>query len=111
MPKFSIGEALRFGWSTMKANFWFFVVLMLIVVAVQVLLPGLMGGFREQKEFSVMGLVASLVSGVLRIIIGIGLVKITLMFVDGQKPEYREVFAHAGLFWRYLGAQILVNLI
>ena len=111
MNKFSIGEAMRFGWTTMKANFWFFVGLIFTVFAVRVFLPGLAGGFRQDHGFRPLALVVGLVSGIVSIIMGIGLAKIALMFVDGQKPRFDEMFAHANLFWRYLGAQILSNLI
>lgn len=106
---FSIGEAIRFGWSTMMSNPGFFVILMLIVGLVYVLV-----GFAQEmtKESApILSLVLAIASGVLQIIIGIGLIRISLRFCDNEKGEFSDLFSCLPLFFPYLLASILYGLI
>ena len=106
---FSIDEALKFGWNTMKTNFWFFFGI-LIVAWIVVYVPSLIGNILRDKSFFLY-LFFMLVSWAVQIIIGIGLVRIYLKFCDGAKPEFNDLFKFQGFFWRYLGGSLLVALI
>lgn len=109
MQTFSKKEAIKFGWETMKANFWFFAGLLLIMFAVS-FIPGEIS--RELKGVApFLSFIFALIGWILDIIIGIGVIKIALDFVDNRKSEYKELFTHYKLFFRYLGASILYGLI
>ncbi len=110
---FSFSEVLGFGWRVMKANFWFFVgvaiVLFLISLSGQIL-GQVMEHFPEEiPPFLVFALLA--VTFIIETMLGIGLIKITLSFCDGQKPRFSTLFNGWGCFWRYLGAGLLYGLI
>ena len=106
---FSIDEALRFGWNTMKDNFWFFVSIV-VVAGVIILIPQ---GIASALEDSSPGLsfLFRVIQWIAEIIIGIGLIVISLKFLDGQTPEFKDLFAIQPHFINYLGAAILTALV
>ncbi|KPK62607.1 hypothetical protein AMJ83_10340 [candidate division WOR_3 bacterium SM23_42] len=106
---FSIDEALKFGWNTMKTNFWFFFGI-LIVAWIVVYVPSLIGNLLRDKS-SLLYLIFMLVSWAIQVMISIGLIRISLKFIDGGKPEFNDLFRFQGFFWRYLGGSLLVGLI
>ena len=110
---FSYRGVLGFGWDVMKNNFWFFVglgiTLLLISLPSQVL-----GNVMENYPGKIPPLLAVLllpVTFIVEIIMGIGLIKITLSFCDGQRPKFTTLFNAWGCFWKYIGAGILYSLI
>jgi len=102
--KFTIGEAIGFGWETVKKNLWFWIGISVIYLV----LTSLNVSFKQD---SVNYQVSSIISGIFGIILSIGLVKISLKFIDGKKAEYKDLFTSYRLFWKMLGAQILIGLI
>jgi hypothetical protein len=110
---FSFSEVLGFGWRVMKANFWFFVgvgaVLFLISLSGQI--PGQIMERYPGAIAPFWFFVLSGVTFIIQIILGIGLIKITLSFCDGQKPRFGTLFSGFDCFWRYLGTGLLYGLI
>jgi uncharacterized membrane protein len=110
---FSFSEVLGFGWRVMKSNFWFFagvcVVLLLISLSGQI--PGqIMERYPKAiAPFWVFVLLG--VTFIIETILGIGLIKITLSFCDGQKPGFGTLFNGLDCFWRYIGTGLLYGLI
>jgi hypothetical protein len=106
---FSYSSVLGFGWRVMTANFGFFLGVGVVIFAVSLL---------AQIVAQMMALVAPflffLVFGalfVIQTIMGIGLIKISLSFCDGQKPGFGTLFNGMDCFWRYLGTGLLYGLI
>jgi len=97
----------------MKANFWFFVglgiVLLLISLSGQIL-GQVMGNYPERFP-PFLSLALLLMTFVIEIILGIGLIKIVLGFCDSLKPRFSTLFNGWDCFWRYLGAGLLYCLI
>ncbi|MGA1980772.1 MAG: hypothetical protein ABSG99_09485 [Sedimentisphaerales bacterium] len=114
---FSYSGALGFGWSVVKSNFWFFVGVWVVsfFVSFFVSLPGQILGQlagRSPKSMSpFLAPVAVITSYIMQVILGIGLIKITLSFCDGVKPRFSTLFNAWGCFWRYIGAGLLYALI
>ena len=113
IKSFSYRGVLAFGWDVMKNNFWFFVgvgiVMFLISLPSQVL-----GNVMENYPGKIPPLLAILllpVTLIIEVIVGIGLIKITLSFCDGQRPKLTTLFNAGGCFWKYIGAGILYSLI
>jgi len=106
--KFSIKEALSFGWNIMKGNFWFFVGLLLIIWSIS-LVYGIIEDQMEER--SVLLLIIALVFFILNIIITMGAIKITLKFHDGQKGKIADLFSCLDLFFKYLLSSIVYGLI
>jgi hypothetical protein len=108
MRDFSIDEALKFGWNTMKTNFWFFFGI-LVVAWVVVYVPFIMGSLLRNTSF-LLYLLFTLIGWVLQLMVSIGLIKISLKFCSGETPEFNDLFRFKGYFWRYLGGTLLVAL-
>lgn len=108
MNRFSIEEALKFGWSTTKLNFSFLVKIILIV-AVAYLVSGITrDGF---KDIPLLGFLITILFWILHIVLDIGLVKIALKFASSQKPNLEDLYNHYPLFWQYLAGSLLSGLI
>ncbi|MDD5328014.1 MAG: hypothetical protein PHY02_09430 [Phycisphaerae bacterium] len=110
---FSYSSVLGFGWRVMTANFWFFVGvggIILLVSALGQIPKSIMrycpGAVPPFLFFLMLG-----VSFVVETILGIGFIKITLSFCDGQKPRFSTLFNGMDCFWRYIGTGLLCALI
>ncbi len=106
---FSKGEALRFGWDTMKNNLGFFIGL-LIVLGLLYTVPFIIAGMALEANVF-LGAILYIADMVLTIIISIGLVKIALRFCDNEKGRFSDLFSQYRLFFKYLFASILYFLI
>lgn len=100
----NLSEAIAFGWKGMKENLWFFVVTFFIVLGLN-LAQGILSSGESFLSF--LFLVAFYAASV---IVGMGVIKVTLKLVDGQKPEYSDLYSSYPLFWSYFGASILFGI-
>ena len=108
MRKFSITEAISFGWETMKANLGFFVGILILAWVIQFATSY----FMEQwgKKYPMMGMLIYLLSIFVNILVGMGLIKISLKFSIGEQGRLEDLFSCAYIFLPYLGASILSGL-
>jgi len=107
--KFSKSEAIRFGWNTMKSNFWFFVGL-LVGVGLVIYIPGFIGELIKKGAPS-LSIIINIAVWVLNLIIQMGLIRISLKFCDNEKSEFGDLFSCFPLFFKYLLGSILYGLI
>lgn len=106
---FSKGEAIRFGWQIMKSNFWFFAALLILAGVIQF---GSDVIYRLLiKESPILAFTVYLIGWILSIIVGLGLIKISLNFCDNLKSKIGDLFSQYQLFFRVLFAGILYGLI
>jgi uncharacterized membrane protein len=122
-PKyFSFSDVFKFGWLTMKANFWFFVVVCIVygfLINISEIHEVSFETFSSfMPESGVLGLATHsynifiyIVALIIWPIVEIGIVKITLCFCDEEKPEFRLLFSAKGCFWKYVGLAIIFHLI
>lgn len=106
---FSIDEALRFGWNTMKTNFWFFFGILVTAFAVNWVPYSL--AIILQRYSSGLATLFYIVSFVVQVVVNIGLIRIVLKFCDNEKPEFNDLFRFKGFFWRYMGGSLLMALV
>lgn len=104
-----VGEVMRFGWRTMKANLGFFIVLLLVAGLVQ-LVPQSIGDYIIE-EVVFLGLIFYLLSFVLSFVVTMGLIKISIQFCDNEKGTFSDLFSCFPLFFKYLFSYILYVLI
>ena len=121
---FSISEALQFGWNTIKSNLGFFIVLFLIAIGAIIIIPSLILGSITilleicgipTHESSVIRPILMIID-VLAIlfiyqILFMGFLRITIIFCDNEKSEFRDLFSCFPLFFKYLFGLILYILI
>lgn len=107
--KFSISEALQYGWHTTTANFWYLVGLAVLMVLVS-WLPSFVVE-RGGDSLGFVGPIIILAAWVLQLGMSIGLIAVVLKIIDGAVPPMSELFNHFNLFFRYFGASLLYSLI
>jgi len=96
--KFSIKEAISFGWKTFKQNTVFLLMLWFLINLMN-LFMGFLGIIEKWLLLS--SIITSLLYIVLNIIIGMGLIRIMLKFCDGEKPRFKHLFSDLHLFLKY----------
>lgn len=90
-----IGEAIEFGWTSVKSHLWFFIGICLFFAVLSFMTAG--------ASSIVTRIVISLfVSG-----LSLGWIKIAIELVDGKTPEFKELFSCFPLLLKYIVAAIV----
>ncbi len=90
-----IGEAIEFGWNSVKSHLWFFVGIFLFFAVLSFMTAG--------ASSIVTRIVISLfVSG-----LSLGWIKISVELVNGKAPEFKELFSCFPLLLKYIIAAIV----
>jgi len=117
--RFSMREAVRFGWVTTKSNFLFFVGILLAAFLIVVIPDGIakaLSGLADEQAqglglaFKGAGLLFSLLSSVLYLILQMGFIRISLNLHDGSPSSFADLFSSWRLFFKYLLGAILYGL-
>lgn len=111
---FSIGEALKFGWATFKSNVWFFLLMFVILFAVNLIsipINLLAESASPGPTASASVAVVNIAIVIIQTIIGLGFVNISIKFANGDKPRLADLFNVYPLFFKYLLGGILAGLI
>src|SRR4030042_455659 len=96
---FDIGKALAFGWDATMARLWFFIGLTLVVF-LAVWVPMGIGFVLTERAPAVHWILLYTIGYVLSIILGMGFYKICFRIVDGEIPQFGDLFSCALLFWK-----------
>jgi len=109
MEKFSKKEAIKFGWEIANRKIKFFIPLLILVYG----LPALFNSFSDslKKESFFASFLLNVISSVISIIFGLGLIKISLKLCDGEEARFSDLVSQYKLFFRYLFASFLYGLI
>lgn len=110
VKEYSMGDAVRFGWDTLKGNIGFFIgftVIMILITYAPTIVSILLG----EGDDAAVGSILSFIFIPVQIIAALGATKIAAKFTLGEKPELADLFRSYRLFFRYLGSSILVGII
>ena len=107
--KFSKAEALRFGWESLKTHLVFLMGLMLLILGMNAL-PEL-GRWQTLEAAPLLALFWTISGYLIQMATQMGLIRISLILVDGRRPGYGELFGDLRQFSRYLAANLLFLLI
>lgn len=88
---FSKKEAIRFGFKIAKQNIVFFIGLFVLVVIISALSSSIQFGVTMAKQ-PLLDLVLYVVIFIVNTIVSMGLIRISLEFVDGKKPQFSDLF-------------------
>ncbi|MGM0568280.1 MAG: GYF domain-containing protein, partial [Elusimicrobiota bacterium] len=102
---FSIKEAIAFGWNTTIKNLGFLIPVMLIYFAISLLF----GFSAEAIENNVLYWVVVVLSNLVGMLLGLGFIKISLSYYDGQKPSFSHLYNQYPHFFKFLIAAILYS--
>ncbi|MBI4533909.1 MAG: hypothetical protein HY711_08160, partial [Candidatus Melainabacteria bacterium] len=108
--KFSIDDALRFGWDTMRGNFFpliGFLLLALLIMLVPTLLTSFCLSALGINEGWQGKIINPSVNCIVSVIAAMGLTRIALIYCDQQKPKIGEFFSVSSLFLHYIATVVL----
>ncbi len=88
---FSKKEAIDFGFETAKSNLFYFVTLFVVVILIYALMTVLQGLATPKVNF-LLFLLVLIIRIVVSLIVSMGLIKISIMFVDKKKPKLSDLF-------------------
>lgn len=103
-----IGESLTYGWSIMKQHLGFFI-LLLIVLLIADYTPSFL--LNIGGDSLLMIFLIQLVGLVWGTLLKLGMIHISLRFLDGQKPTIGELFGQSALLGQGILLSILYGLI
>lgn len=110
--KFSIGEAMSFGWNAMKQNYWF----LLGVGLIYIVASGISNAFLPGDVFKTQPLmIARYIVGfalvILLVIMQLGFVKIGLLLADGKDVSFGVLVSQWRNALKFFIARFLLSLI
>lgn len=103
--QFSKKEAIKFGFNLAKKNILFFVGVLIIVVVFSALSSSLKNLVNIQKE-PLLYMFLYIVLFIVNLIIGIGLIKIILEFVDEKKPKFSDLLYYKPVVKYFIGTTV-----
>lgn len=103
---FKVGDAIRFGWETTKAN----LNLVIVLAVAGLLATGLPSAIAQAVDGGSPGLAAlfRIAGTITSLIVGVGVTRVSLRLHDGGTATVGDLFAVDGpLLWRYFLASLL----
>jgi uncharacterized membrane protein len=107
--RFSKGEAIRYGWETVKGNLWFFIGLALLAILV-ILVPSELANLTRTSA-PALSVIFNIFYYVLNGFIFMGMTKVALEFVDNRQARIADLFSCLPQLLPYIGAAIIYSLI
>ncbi len=104
---FSIEESLRFGWQKTKENSLVLFEVVLTLFALEVVSAII----KSSLHGTALGALASLVVGVVGIVLGTGLLLITLKVARGEPVEYKQIVPPVEVVWSVFLASLLLGVL
>jgi len=104
--KFSIGEALKYGWATFKSH-----ALFLILFLVTLGLIDLAITYPGRRIGGIVGLFVQLIASLINLLLGMAAIRIALDIYDHGGPQISRVKTIFPQYLSYLAARILCTLI
>ena len=104
-----MGEAVRFGWETMKKNIMFFIPLIVVAFLIENV-PGAIAKFAGE-EFPMISVMLHFTGLILGFIVQMGLIRISLQFCDGIKGKLDDLLSSFDILLPFIAASILFGLI
>jgi uncharacterized membrane protein len=102
---FSKKEAVKFGFDLAKKNFLFFIGVFIVICFFSILSSSLKNIVNPQKEV-LLYFFLYLVLFVINLILGMGLIKIILEFVDGKKPKFKDLIYYKPVVKYFIGTTV-----
>ncbi len=107
LKSISIGQAIEFGWETWKRNVLFWVGVAVVFIVVEAITQGPGNAARNRPALT---FVLSVIGFLINTLLGIGVTRMALRFVDGGRGEFSDLYTGYPLFLNYLIATLLFSL-
>jgi hypothetical protein len=106
--RLDIGEAISYGWNSMKENVGFFVLVFLIFWVVEGAFYGIGGAFIK---YPVVTIILYIIGWLLAIFIQMSVVNITLRLNKGGEPDFKDIYSAYPYFGKFILAAVLYGLL
>jgi len=107
--RLNMGEAIRFGWDTMKSNIGFFIGLLIVAFLIENL-PGIISNFAA-GTFPIIAALLSLAGALLGMVVQMGLMKVSIKFCDGIKGQLDDLLSSFDLVLKFFAGSVVYILI
>jgi uncharacterized membrane protein len=107
--RFGMGEAIRFGWDTMKSNIGFFIGLLIVAFLIENL-PGIISHFVT-GTFPMVAVLLTAAGMLLGMVVQMGLMKVSIKFCDGIKGQLDDLLSSFNLLLKYFAGSLVYFLI
>jgi uncharacterized membrane protein len=107
--RFSMGEAISFGWDVMRNNIGFFVLLLIVAFLIENI-PGVLAEFAG-KDLPLIAALLAITGGILSLVVQMGMIKVSLKFCDGIKGKLDDLLSTFKLLLSMIIASIVYFLI
>lgn len=107
--KFSNKEAIKFGWEKMKENLNFFLIIGVIVLVVSIF-PSIANDLIKKSDSNSTKIILGTLNffcQVMGMLIGLGLIKISLKLIERKEVNVLDLFSQYPLFFKYLAGLVL----
>jgi len=108
VDRLDLGEAVSYGWNSMKENVGFFVLVFLIVWVVEGIFYGVGGALMKYPAVTIVLYVIGLL---VAIFIQMSIVNISLRLNRGGEPDFKDIYSAYPYFGKYILAAILYGLL
>ena len=102
---FTVKQSLIYGWNTFKKN-WQFLVIAFVIVLVAGMIPSWLHDWARD-HFPAVSFLFSIVGWVVQMITSIGIIVLSLKFVDGKKPVLSDIYTHYPMLLNYFLGSLL----
>ena len=106
--RLDIGEAVSYGWNSMKENVGFFVLVFLIFWVVEGVFYGIGTAFIKYPAITI---VLYVIGWLLAIFIQMSVVNITLRLNKKGEPDFKDIYSAGPYFGKFILAAILYGLL
>ncbi|MBI5740936.1 MAG: hypothetical protein HZA16_09455 [Nitrospirae bacterium] len=107
--RFSMREAVRFGWDTTKDNAGFLVMLLIVAFLIENL-PGIIASY-VRFDFPFISYLLYLAGWLLGFVVQMGLIRISLKFCDGIRGEFDDLLSSFNILIAFISGTFLYFLI
>lgn len=107
--RFSMKDAIAFGWDTMKNNTGFFMGLLIIAVLIENI-PTTLGNIAK-KDFPLLSIIFSIAGMIISSMVQMGLIKVSLKFCEGTKGKLDDLLSNFHLVLNFIAGSVLYFLI
>lgn len=106
---FTVGQALSYGWNTFKKN-WQFLVPAFVIIMIAGMLPNWLHDW-SRENLPTVSFAFSIIGWIIQMITSIGVIVISLKFVDHKKAEFSDIYSHYRLLLNYFLGSLLYGLV
>jgi hypothetical protein len=107
--RFTIGEAVRYGWDIMKDNLAFLLAFVLILWLAEAIPSGLQAGLGRNSAG--LNVIFGIIGFIVSFFVGMAYIKAGLRYTAGEQADFTDLYSAYPHLWNYFLGAILYGLI